>query len=127
MLAAGSCRKGDRHRIFDFVQQYSLVDSFQEMSPEQIQVTALFLNNLRHKPLKRIHVSERLDFLQKKRAYTPAADVESSEVPHFLKMASAHPAHSAGTTCMPAVWRQLRNSGCSVEACNHAAPLIVGV
>ena len=61
------------------------------MSPEQIQVTALFLNNLRHKPLKRIHVSERLDFLQKKRAYTPAADVESPEVPHFLKMASAHP------------------------------------
>ena len=77
--------------FFDFVQQYSLVDSFQEMSPEQIQVTALFLNNLRHKPLKRIHVSERLDFLQKKRAYTPAADVESPEVPHFLKMASAHP------------------------------------
>ena len=59
------------------------------MTSEQIQVTALFLNNLLQKPPKRIQLSERFNFLQRKPAYTPAADVASPEVPHFVNMASA--------------------------------------
>ena len=77
--------------FFDFMLQYSLVDSLQGMTSEQIQVTALFLNNLLRKPPKRIELSERFDFLQKKNGYTAAADVASPDVPHFVKMSSARP------------------------------------
>ena len=77
--------------FFDFVRRHSLADSCQAMSSEQIQATALFLSNLLRKPPKRIHLSERFDLLQRKPVYTPAADVASPEVPHFVKVASAQP------------------------------------
>ena len=61
--------------FFDFVHQYSLADTFQAMTSEQIQVTALFMSILLHKPPKRILHSERFDLVQRKPVYTPAADV----------------------------------------------------
>ena len=71
------------------------------MSSEQIQVTALFLNNLLQKPPKRIHLSERFDFLQRKPAYTPAEAVASPQVPHFVKMAAGRgpPTLQAPVSC----------------------------
>ena len=66
--------------FFDFVLKYSLADTMQQMRSEQIQVIAVFLNHLLRKPPKRIHISERLDLLQKKQAYTPADAIASPEV-----------------------------------------------
>ena len=65
---------------FDFVLKYSLAHTMQQMRSEQIQVMAVFLNHLLRKPPKRIHISERLDLLQKKQAYTPADAIASPEV-----------------------------------------------
>jgi len=76
--------------FFDFVLKYSLADTMQEMTSEQIQVTALFLNHLLQKPAKRIHLSERLDLLQRKPTYIPADAVASPQVPHFVKTAAAN-------------------------------------
>lgn len=66
--------------FFDFVLKYSLAQTMQEMSSEQIQVIAVFLNHLLKKRPKRIHISERLDLIQKKQAYTPADAIASPQV-----------------------------------------------
>ena len=66
--------------FFDFVVKDSLANTMQEMSSEQIQVIAVFLNHLLRKPPKRIHISERLDLIQKKPAYIPADAITSPQV-----------------------------------------------
>ena len=66
--------------FFDFVVKHSLADTMQQMSSEQIQVIAVFLNHLLRKPSKRIHISERLDLIQKKPAYTSADAIASPKV-----------------------------------------------
>ena len=61
--------KGIANAFFDFVLKDSLAPFIQELTSEHIQVTALFLNQLLQKPAKRIFLSERFDFLQKKPTY----------------------------------------------------------
>jgi hypothetical protein len=56
------------------------------MSPEQIQVIALFLSYLLRKTSKRVHISERLDLIQQKPSYTPADEIASPEIPHFARI-----------------------------------------
>ena len=60
----------------------------QELTSEQIQVTALFLSHLLRKPPKRIDLSERLDLLQAKPTYVPSEAVLSPPVPHFVEVAA---------------------------------------
>ena len=74
--------------FFNFVRKYSLADTMQDMGSEQIQVIAVFLNHLLRTPPKRIHISERLDLIQKKETYTPADAIPSPAVPHFFKVSS---------------------------------------
>ena len=66
--------------FFDFVVKHAVADTMQEMSSEQIQVIAVFHSHLLRKPPKRIHISERLDLIQKKPAYTPADAIVSPQV-----------------------------------------------
>ena len=66
--------------FFDFVVAHSLANTMQEMSSEQIQVIAVFHSHLLRKPPKRMHISERLDLIQKKPAYTPADAIVSPQV-----------------------------------------------
>ena len=72
--------------FFDFVLKHNLGDTLASMSPEQIQVIALFLSYLQRKPPKRVHISERLDLIRKKPAYTPVQEIISPEIPHFVRL-----------------------------------------
>jgi hypothetical protein len=74
--------------FFDFVIKHNLADTMVSMSAEQIQVIALFLSHLQRKPPKRIHISERLDLIQQKPSYTPADEIASPEIPHFVRIES---------------------------------------
>ena len=74
--------------FFNLVVKHQLADTMQTMRSEQIQVIALFLNHLLQKPPKRIHLSERLDLIQQKPAYTPADAIESPQVPHFVNVSN---------------------------------------
>ena len=70
--------------------KHSLADAMRDMTPEQIQVTALFLSHLLQKRPKRIELSERFDLLQKKPTCVPSEAVSSPPVPHFVKVAAEH-------------------------------------
>ena len=72
--------------FFDFVLKHNLGDTLASMSPEQIQVIALFLSYLQRKPPKHVHISERLDLIRKKPAYTPVQEIISPEIPHFVRL-----------------------------------------
>ena len=76
--------------FFDFVLKNSLTQVMQELTSEQIQVTALFLSHLLQKPPKRMDLSERLDLLQAKPTYVPSEAVSSPPIPHFVKVAAEH-------------------------------------
>ena len=75
-------------RFFDFVVKHNLADTMASMSAQQIQVIAIFFNNLQRKPPKRVHISERLYLIQQKPEYTPAEEIASPEVPHFVRLQS---------------------------------------
>ena len=78
------------HAFFDFALKNSLAHVMQELTSEQIQVTALFLSKLLQKPPKRIYISERFDLLQVKPTYVPSEAVSSPPIPHFVKVAAEH-------------------------------------
>ena len=56
--------------FFDFVLKHNLADTMVSMSAQQIQVIAIFLSYLQRKPSKRVHISQRLDLIQQRPAYT---------------------------------------------------------
>ena len=74
--------------FFDFVVKHNLADTMVSMSAQQIQVIAIFLSHLQRNPPKRIHISERLYLIQQKPSYTPAEEIASPEVPHFVRLQS---------------------------------------
>ena len=74
--------------FFDFVVKHNLADTMVSMSAQQFQVIAIFLNHLQRKPPKRVHISERLYFIQQKPSYTPVGEMASPEVPHFARLQS---------------------------------------
>ena len=74
--------------FFDFAIANGLADSIARMSSEQIQLLALYHAHLARRPPKRLVISERLDFVLKKKEYVPAVDVPSPETPHFAHVAS---------------------------------------
>ena len=102
--------------FFDFVLQHNLAHTMASMSPEQITIIALFLGHLRRKPPQRVHISERLDLLQRKVSYTPATEIVSPEIPHFLRFeleqsGAAARAHSSTPTIQAPVICQLCGAG----------------
>ena len=74
--------------FFDFVVKHNLTDTMVSMSAQQIQVIAIFLSHLQRKPPKRVHISERLYLIQQKPSYTPAEEIASPEIPHFVCLQS---------------------------------------
>ena len=90
MVAAGSLLPTEAadfiaETFFEFAFKHKLANMLASMSPEQIQVIALFLSSLQRKPPKRVHMSERLDLIRKKPAYTPADEIMSPTIPHFAR------------------------------------------
>ena len=83
-------------------------------------------------PIKRAFVTMSY-YYQRKPVYTPAADVASPEVPHFVKVAFAqlvvaeHRTPHAGAIHRSVVRRRFCYNGGSVEAYSCAAPLFVGI
>ena len=82
--------------FFDFALKYRLETALATMSSEHIQVLALFHSQLRRRPVKRVEVSERFDFIQAKPAYVEADAVASPEVPHFALVACDLPGDESG-------------------------------
>ena len=89
--------------FFDFALKNALFHVMQELSSEQILVTALFPSNLLQKPPKRIYLSKRFDLLQVKPADVPSEAVSSPSLPRFVKVAAEHgpPTLQAPFICEP--------------------------
>jgi hypothetical protein len=102
--------------FFDFVLKHNLAHTMVAMSAQQIQTIAIFLSHLQQKPAKRVHISERLDLIQQKPSYTPAEEIASPEIPHFVRLQSeadgaAEHAHLARPTMQAPVICQLCGTG----------------
>ena len=93
--------------FFDFVDKHKLADTLISMSAQQIQVIAIYLSHLQQKPPKRVHISERLDLIQRKPTYTPVEDIASPEIPHFVRSQS----ETIGATMQAPVICQLCGAG----------------
>ena len=77
-----------RERFFGSVFKHNLAGKMVAMSAQHIQVIALSMGSLQRKPLKRVHIGERLDLIQQKPSYTPAEEIASPEIPYFLRLQS---------------------------------------
>ena len=95
-LLPSAAAAGIAAAFFDFALKYRLETALATMSSEHIQVLALFHSQLRRRPVKRVEVSERFDFIQAKPAYVEADAVASPEVPHFALVACDLPGDESG-------------------------------